>query len=73
MDIISRVRISMNAVLFGSNGFKKETIYIDRNTLFIPDITFDDGEEVYVAQVGDDSIDIGKSEAFIYQTPVAEN
>ena len=56
-----------------NNGFKKETIYIDRNTLFIPDITFDDGEEVYVAQVGDDSIDIGKSEAFIYQTPVAEN
>ena len=56
-----------------NNGFKKETIYIDRNTLFIPDITFDDGEEVYVAQVGDDSIDIGKSEAFIYQAPVAEN
>lgn len=56
-----------------NNGFKKETIYIDRNTLFIPDITFDDGEEVYVAQVGDDSIDIGKSEAFIYQVPVAEN
>ena len=56
-----------------NNGFKKKTIYIDRNTLFIPDITFDDGEEVYVAQVGDDSIDIGKSEAFIYQAPVAEN
>ena len=56
----------MNAVLFGSTTDS-------RRTLFIPDITFDDGEEVYVAQVGDDSIDIGKSEAFIYQTPVAEN
>lgn len=51
------------------DGFKKDTIYIDRNTLFIPDIEFEDGEEICVAQVGDDSIDIGKTEPFIYQAP----
>ena len=51
------------------DGFKKDTIYIDRNTLFIPDIEFEDGEEICVAQVGDDSIDIGKTEPFIYKAP----
>lgn len=51
------------------DGFKKDTIYIDRNTLFIPDIEFEDGEEICVAQAGDDSIDIGKTEPFIYQAP----
>lgn len=51
------------------DGFKKDTIYIDRNTLFIPDIEFEDGEEICVAQVGDDSINIGKTEPFIYQAP----
>lgn len=51
------------------DGFKKDTIYIDRNTLFIPDIEFEDGEEICVAQVGNDSIDIGKTEPFIYQAP----
>lgn len=51
------------------DGFKKDTIYIDRNTLFIPDIEFEDGEEICVAQVEDDSIDIGKTEPFIYQAP----
>lgn len=51
------------------DGFKKDTIYIDRNTLFIPDIEFEDGEEICVAQVGDDSIGIGKTEPFIYQAP----
>lgn len=51
------------------DGFKKDTIYIDRNTLFIPNIEFEDSEEICVAQVGDDSIDIGKTEPFIYQAP----
>jgi hypothetical protein len=50
-----------------NDGFEKDTIYIDRNTLFLPDVTFEDGEEICVAQVGDDSIDIGRSEPYIYK------
>jgi hypothetical protein len=49
------------------DGFEKDTIYIDRNTLFLPDTTFEDGEEIRIAQVGDDNIDIGCSEPYIYE------
>jgi phosphoglycerol transferase MdoB-like AlkP superfamily enzyme len=49
------------------DGFEKDTIYIDRNTLFLPDTTFEDGEEIRIAQVGDDNIDIGRSEPYIYE------
>ncbi len=46
--------------------YVKTTIYIDRNTLFVYGVEFEDGEEVAVAQVGDDNIDFGASEAYIY-------
>ncbi|MGN0394358.1 MAG: LTA synthase family protein [Coprococcus sp.] len=51
------------------NAFNSNTMYIDRNTLFLPDGEFDDGEEIYIAQVGDDNIDIGISEVYIYHKP----
>lgn len=51
------------------DAFKKDTIYIDRNTLFLPNGEFDDGEEICIAQVGDDNIDIGISEAYLYEKP----
>lgn len=50
-----------------NNGYLKDTIYIDGNTLFLPEYEFDDGEEVCLSQVGDDSIDIGQTEVYIYK------
>lgn len=48
------------------DAFDSNTIYIDRETLFLPDGEFEDGEEIRIAQVGDDSIDIGVSSAYYY-------
>ena len=48
------------------DGYLKETIYIDKNTLFLPGYEFSDGDEVQLSQVGDDSIDIGQTEVYIY-------
>ncbi len=50
------------------DAFNDKTIYIDRNTLFLPDGKFKDGEEVCIAQVGDDNIDIGISQPYIYHS-----
>ncbi len=49
------------------DAYEKNTIYIDRNTLFVYGVEFEDGDEVSVAQVGDDNIDFGASEAYIYK------
>lgn len=48
------------------NSYEKNTIYIDRNTLFVYNVKFEDGDEIAVAQVGDDNIDFGASESYIY-------
>lgn len=45
----------------------KDTIYIDKNTLFVEDDAFDNGDEVRIAQVGDDNIQIGYSEPFHFE------
>jgi hypothetical protein len=50
-----------------NDGFESSTIYIDRETLFLPGDKLEDDMEVAVAQVGDDNIDIGRSEPFIYR------
>lgn len=48
-------------------GFDSRTIYIDRNTLFIPIEEFQPGTEVSIAQVGDDGIDFGIEDTFVYK------
>ena len=40
-------------------AFDSNTIYIDRNTLFLPHDSFEPGKEISIAQVGDDGIDFG--------------
>lgn len=50
-----------------NNAFEKDTIYIDGNTLFLPNAKFEAGEEICIAQVGDDNIDIGCSEPFFVE------
>ena len=50
------------------DAFLSETIYIDRNTLFLPrEDAFEAGQEISVAQVGDDSIDFGVEDTFVYK------
>lgn len=49
------------------DAFLSETIYIDRNTLFLPrNQAFDAGQEISIAQVGDDSIDFGVEDTYVY-------
>ncbi|MBO5260755.1 MAG: LTA synthase family protein [Coprococcus sp.] len=48
------------------DSFESDTIYIDRGLLFYPCEELPDGSEVSIAQVGDDSIDFGISDTFIY-------
>ena len=50
------------------DAFLKETIYIDRDTLFLPyEDSFEAGKEISVAQVGDDSIDFGVEDTYVYK------
>jgi hypothetical protein len=49
------------------DAFDSNTIYIDRNTLFLPtEKEFENGTEISIAQVGDDSIDFGVEDTFVY-------
>lgn len=49
------------------DGVEKETVYIDRNTLFLPDASFEPGEEICISQMGDDNIEIGFSDIYVCQ------
>ena len=48
-------------------AFDSNTIYIDRNTLFLPHDSFEPGKEISIAQVGDDGIDFGVEDTYVYQ------
>jgi hypothetical protein len=49
------------------DAFDSNTIYIDRNTMFLPtEKEFENGTEISIAQVGDDSIDFGVEDTFVY-------
>lgn len=50
-----------------NNGYKSNTIYIDRNTLFYPGDDINPGMKVYVAQGGSDSVDIGRTDGYLYE------
>lgn len=47
------------------NNIEKNTIYIDKNTLFLPAVSFEYGDIICISQVGDDNIEIGYSEMFL--------
>lgn len=47
------------------NNIEKNTIYIDKNTLFLPAASFEYGDIICISQVGDDNIEIGYSEMFL--------
>lgn len=48
-------------------AFDSNTIYIDRNTLFLPHDSFEPGKEISIAQVGDDGIDFGVEDTYVYE------
>ena len=49
------------------DAFLSETIYVNRSTLFLPrDDAFEAGQEISIAQVGDDSIDFGVEDTIVY-------
>lgn len=48
------------------DGKKQDTVFLNENTLMVPDKELEGGEEVYVAQLTDVSAQLSSTEVFIY-------
>ncbi|MBO5670675.1 MAG: IPT/TIG domain-containing protein, partial [Clostridia bacterium] len=53
--------------LIGS--FQTETVYVDENTLMLPDAAPDEGDHITVIQSGADGIPLGKSNVYVFDGP----
>ena len=48
------------------NGFSVETVFIDENTLLLPDTAADESDCFTVVQAGADGIVLGESNSYIF-------